>query len=252
VKSPDEMESSAKPFIEHLDDLRKALVWAGASLLVGVLVAIPLAPVIFSLLIIPFERAELTVPLQVNALGSGLSIALRVIWWSGLIISLPFTLAAVGGFVFPGLTRREKTAIYSGGAASLGLFALGIWMAYRWTVPVALQMMAAIEGWMGTPAAFWETAGYVSFALKLLLAFGAAFQLPLLVYILGVMGIITSRQMRDKRRHVTVAMLVVGMIMTPPDPFTQILMAAPLIALYEICIWLVYARERQTHIRQDT
>lgn len=248
MSTPDEMDVSAKPFIEHLDDLRKALIWASASLLVGLLVAIPLAPYILYFLIIPFERAELTVPLQVNAVGSGLSIAMRVIWWSGLILSLPFTLAAVGGFVLPGLTRREKTAIYGGGAASLGLFALGVWMAYRWTVPVALQMMAATERWMGTPAAFWETAGYVSFALKLLLAFGATFQLPLLVYILGMLGIITSRQMRDKRRHVTVAMLVVGMIMTPPDPFSQILMATPLIALYEICIWLVYARERRTQI----
>lgn len=248
MKVSDELDLTVKPFIEHLDDLRKALIWAGASLLVGLLAAIPLAPAIFAWLIIPFERAELTIPLQVSAVGSGLSIALRVIWWSGLIFSLPCTLAAVGCFVFPGLTRREKMAIYSGGAASLGLFVLGVWMAYRWTVPVALQMMAAIERWIGTPSAFWETAGYVSFALKLLLAFGATFQLPLLVYILGMLGIITSRQMRDKRRHVTVAMLVVGMIMTPPDPFSQILMAAPLIALYEICIWLVYARERRTPI----
>jgi sec-independent protein translocase protein TatC len=237
------MDVSAKPFLEHLDDLRKTLIWAGASLLVGVLVAIPLAPSVFALLKIPFERAELMVPLKVNEVGSGLSIALRVTWWTGLIFSLPFTLAAVGGFVFPGLTRREKMAIYGGGAASLGLFVLGIWMAYHWTVPVALRMMAAIENWMGTPADFWETAGYVSFVLKLLLAFGVTFQLPLLVYVLGVLGIINSREMRDKRRHVAVALLVVGMIMTPPDPFTMILMAAPLIALYELCIWLVYARE---------
>lgn len=245
MKSQDEQESSAKPFIEHLDDLRQAVVWAGGSLLIGVLVVIPLAPLILDLLIIPFDRADLAVPLQVNQLGSGLSIALRVIWWSGLILSLPFTLAALGGFVLPGLTRREKQVIYTGGVASLGLFATGILMAYHWTVPVALRMMATIEQWMGTPAAFWETAGYVSFVLKLLLAFGVAFQLPLLVYILGSLGIISSRQMRDKRRHVAVVLLAIGMIMTPPDPFTMVLMAAPLIALYELCIWLVYARERR-------
>jgi len=146
------------------------------------------------------------------------------------------------------LTRRERKAIYIGGGASLGLFVMGVWMAYRWTVPVALQMMAQIESWMGTPAAFWETSGYAAFALKILLAFGLAFQIPLLVYILGALGIINSRQMRDKRRHVTIAMLVVGMFLTPPDPFTMILMAAPLIALYEVCIWLVRAREQAARI----
>lgn len=103
--------------------------------------------------------------------------------------------------------------------------------------------MARIENWMGTPADFWETAGYVSFVLKLLLAFGLAFQLPIIVYLLGVLGIVSSRQMREKRRHVVVALLVVGMIMTPPDPLTMILMALPLIVLYEVCIWLVSLRE---------
>ncbi len=245
MKSPDHTDASVKPFIEHLDDLRQAVLRAGLFLLAGLLVAIPLAPFIFALIRVPFDRAGLDVVLRVTQVGGGLSILLRVVLWAGLIFSLPFILAAAGGFIFPGLSSREKRLVSRGGGASLGLFALGIWMGYRWTVPVALQMMGRIEQWMGTPADFWETAGYVSFVLKLLLAFGVAFQLPLLVYILGSLGIITSRQMRDKRRHVAVAMLIIGMVMTPPDPFTMVLMAAPLIALYEICIWLVYARERR-------
>jgi len=248
ARSDEKHEGMLKPFVEHLDDLRKALVWAIVSLLIGLIVAIPLAPSIFALLKIPFDRAGLTIPLQVSEVGSGFSILMKVVWWSGLLFSLPFTLAAVGGFVFPGLTRSERNAIYGGGAASLGLFAIGDWMAYCWTVPVALQMMAQIESWMGTPSAFWETSGYAAFALKILLAFGLAFQIPLLVYILGALGIISSHQMRDKRRHVTIIMMVIAMFLTPPDPFSMILMAAPLIALYEVCIWLVRAKEKAARI----
>jgi sec-independent protein translocase protein TatC len=243
VNVADPADLSTKPFVEHLDDLRQVVLRSGLFLLLGLLIAIPLAPTIFALVRGPFDRAGLDVVLRVTQVGGGLSILLRIVLWAGLILSLPFVVMAVGGFVIPGLSLREKTLVYRGGAASIGLFAMGILMAYQWTVPVALRMMARIEGWLGTPADFWETAGYVSFVLKLLLAFGLAFQLPLLVYMLGSMGIITSRQMRDKRRHVAVGLLVVGMIMTPPDPLTMILMAAPLIALYEICIWLVRARE---------
>jgi len=232
-----------KPFVEHLDDLRRTLMRAGVFLSIAFLVAIPLAPYTVALLKIPYARAGLGTPLQISQVGGGISILMSTVLWTGLLLSFPFVIGAAGSFVFPGLSTREKRLVLGGGGASLGLFALGVWMAWQWTVPVALRLMSRIEGWMGTPAAFWDTAGYVSFVLKLLLAFGAAFQLPLLVYILGMLGIINSRQMRDKRRHVTVAMLVVGMIMTPPDPFTMVLMAAPLIVLYEICIWLVRARE---------
>lgn len=234
---------TVKPFVEHLEDLRRSLIWAGLFLSVALLMAVPLAPYVVALLKIPYERAGVEATLRITQVGGGLSILMSTVLWTSLLISCPCIIAAAGWFLFPGLSAREKKMLIRGGCASLGLFTLGVWMAWQWTVPVTLQLMTKIEGWMGTPAAFWDTAGYVSFVLKLLLAFGAAFQLPLLVYILGYIGIINSHQMRDKRRHVTVAMLVIGMIMTPPDPLTMILMAAPLIVLYEICILLVRARE---------
>jgi len=239
-------EPVVKPFVEHLEDLRRMLMGAGLFLALALLVAVPLAPFTVALLKIPYRRSGLDTALQISQVGGGLSILMNTVLWSGLLISVPFLLVSVGSFVFPGLSVREKRIAIRGGAVSLCLFALGAAMAWHWTVPVALRLMAGIETWMGTPAAFWDTAGYVSFVLKLLLAFGMAFQLPLLVYTLGSLGIINSRQMRDKRRHVTVGLLVIGMIMTPPDPFTMILMAAPLIALYEICIWLVRAREQHS------
>ncbi len=242
-------EPLVKPFVEHLEDLRRMLMGAGLFLALALLAAVPLAPYTVALLKIPYRRSGLDTALQISQVGGGLSILMNTVLWSGLLISVPFLLASVGGFVFPGLSVREKRIAVRGGAVSLCLFALGAAMAWQWTVPVALRLMAGIEAWMGTPAAFWDTAGYVAFVLKLLLAFGVAFQLPLLVLILGGMGIVTSRQLREKRRHVAVGLLAIAMIMTPPDPFTMVLMAAPLIVLYEICIWLVRARERRRPVR---
>jgi sec-independent protein translocase protein TatC len=241
------LDGVAKPFVEHLDDLRKTVLWIAGLVSGGVLIAIPLAPYILSWLKVPYFQAGLdqVVALRVTQVGGGLAIAMRVVIWSGLLMSLPFVVLSVGRFVFPGLTSREKHAIYRGGGLSIGLFVAGVWMGYRWTVPVALQMMSRIETWMGTPAEFWETSGYVGFVLKLLIAFGVTFQLPVVLLVLGNMGLISSSQLRDKRRHVIVGLMVLAMFLTPSDPFTMVLMAAPLIALYEACIWIIWARERR-------
>ena len=85
---------------------------------------------------------------------------------------------------------------------------------------------------------------YISFALKLLLAFGLAFQFPVVVVALGSLGIITPEQLRDKRRHVIVGLLVLSMFLTPQDPITMILMAGPLIVLYEVCILYLALKAR--------
>jgi len=240
-----------KPFLDHLQDLRLALIQAAALLAIGVVAAIPLAPWMLAWLRDPYVRGGLAnvVALRVTQVGGGFNIMTQVVCWSGLIFSLPFIVMVAGRFVFPGLTERERRFVCLGGGASIGLFIIGVWMAHRWTLPVAFQMMRQIEVWMGTPAEFWETGNYVSFASKLLLAFGVAFQFPMVVFMLGALGIVSSAQLRDRRRQVIVLLLVVAMLMTPPDPFSQVLMAAPLMVFYEAVIWLVWLRENR--IRAD-
>ena len=245
--STESASGSAKPFVAHLDDLRKTVVWVACLLFGGIVIAVPLAPFILNWIKAPYYRAGLDsiVALQVTQVGGGLAIAMRVIVWSGLLISLPFVILSIGRFVFPGLTATEKRAIRRGAGFSVGLFVTGVWMGYRWTVPVALQMMQRIESWIGETSKFWETPGYVGFVLKLLIAFGLAFQLPVLVLVLGNLGIVSSLQLREKRRHVIIALMVLAMFLTPADPITMLLMACPLIVLYEICIWLIWAKEKR-------
>jgi sec-independent protein translocase protein TatC len=119
-------------------------------------------------------------------------------------------------------------------------------LCYFITLKVALQMMFRINAWMGLSTEFVELGNYVAFVLKLLIAFGLAFEMPVVLLALGGAGLVTSKQLREKRRHVIVGLLVLAMILTPPDPVTQMMMAVPLVCLYELCIWLIFAKEKRS------
>jgi len=253
----DETDTCTKPFVEHLEDLRKTILWCAGLLAAGMLIAIPLAPRVLHLLIVPLSAVELALPidhpedlLTGTNLTEGLAIAMRICLWGGVLLALPGILVVVAGFVFPGLTSREKRAVKRGLGFASVLFAGGVCLGYLMTLPVAIDMMFRIYSWLGVSLKFIRLVDYVSFALRLLIAFGIAFELPVVVLILGALGIVNSTQLRNKRRHVVVGLLVLAMFLTPADPITMILMAAPLIVLYEFCIWLIWVRERRA-ARQD-
>jgi len=238
-------DRDTKPFLAHLEDLRRTILWCVGALAGGMVVAAPLAPWILRALTRPLRAAGLepSERLSVLSVAGGFAIATRIIFWAGLLLGLPVIVCAVARFVFPGLTTRERRAVVRASGLAGALFGVGVAMCYFWTLPVALNMMLRINDWLGTPSRFWQTSDYVGFALKLLIAFGLAFELPVIVVALGAMGFVTSDQLRSKRRHVIVGLLAAAMLLTPPDPYTMILMAVPLVALYELCIWLIRIRE---------
>jgi sec-independent protein translocase protein TatC len=246
MASPDEFDDTAtKSFLEHLQDLRKTIVWCAISLGVGMCVAIPLAPYILDLLSSPLQKAgkDPDTFLKVFQVAGGLAITLKVVFWAGLLVATPGIVMAIADFVFPGLTAKEKRIVRRSGVIAGFLFAAGVSMGYFVTLPVALGVMLKINAWIGVESEFVELVDYVGFVLKLLIAFGLAFELPVVVLALGYMGIISSKQLREKRPVVIVSLLVLAMLLTPPDPMTQLLMAVPMTILYEICIWLVRAKE---------
>ncbi len=236
-----------KPFLEHFVDLRRTLVHSALAVGLGILIAIPAAPWILRALKAPVAAAGRDPDdfLRILRIGGSLTLALQISFWSGLLLSAPFVVLFVARFIFPGLTRREKMAIRRAAVFAVLLFALGAGMCYTVTLPVALQMMFAIGAWLGDPLQFVELSDYVGFVLKLMLAFGLAFELPVALVALGSVGLVNSRTLREKRRHVVVGLLVAGMLLTPPDPFTQLLMAVPLWILYEICIVIIAGMERR-------
>lgn len=235
-----------KSFLGHLEDLRKTILWSAILLAAGMIIAIPLSPLIVELLKVPLEKAGLDPDsfLKIIHVTGGFSVAMRIIFWSGLLLSAPCIVFAIGWFVFPGLTRRERRGILNASGFAVVLFAAGVCMGYFLTLPVAFRMMFRINNWLGVSCEFVELSDYVGFVLKLLIAFGLAFELPVIIIALGSMGIISSDQLRSKRRYVIIGLMVAAMLLTPPDPLTLLLMAMPLALLYELCIWIIRYKER--------
>ena len=141
-----------KPFVEHLEDLRRAVIVAVAAIGLGFLVATPLAPWLLDALKLPVAAAgrDPQAYLRILKVAGGLTLAVKLIFWSGLLLGAPFAIWALGGFVFPGLTRREKEAVRRGSGAAVGLFFGRVALCYSLNLPVALRMMFAIRSGTST------------------------------------------------------------------------------------------------------
>jgi sec-independent protein translocase protein TatC len=124
------------------------------------------------------------------------------------------------------------------------LFVAGVYLAYTQTVPSMLGVFDAVNEWMNVETENYFAHEYVSLVLKLLFAFGIVFQVPLVIFMLGWFGIISSRTLHEKRRIAIVLSFVLSMFLTPPDALSQIIMAVPLCLLYELASWLVWLKEK--------
>jgi len=241
-------EEVTKPFLQHLEDLRRALIWSAVAVFAGMVVACAFAPLFFKILKYPL-KGVVTDPdtfLRTLDVTGGVSVAMQTIVWGGLLFSAPAILFSICWFVFPALTRRERHTFLGGLIFASLLFIGGVTLCYFMALGPALAMMLWVNEWLGIRVEYFTVTSYISFVLKLMLSFGLTFELPVILFILGQLGVINSRQLRDKRRYAIIIILVLAAIITPTqDPFSQLILAIPLIALYELCIWLIWLREKR-------
>ena len=231
--------NESMPLLKHLSELRETLMRSLLALTLGMFVSIFWAPHCLNVLKKPLDKLaydadELLIQLEVSG---GFSIALTIIFWSGLIIATPFIFYFVGLFIFPGLKEKEKKLLTYAGLASGFLFIAGIWLAYHYSVTMALQFMFWVSDWMGVPPQKILLTNYISFVLRLLLAFGLIFQLPIGLFLAGYFDLIDANTIAEKRREIFIGILIVAMLLTPQDPFTMLLMAIPLYGLFELALW---------------
>jgi len=233
------------PFLDHLEELRITAFRCLAVFGIAFMLSIPLAPFVLRILI---SRLHGLVPnpeqyLITLDVSGGFMMTIKIAGWFSVLVSSPFLLLFIGQFVFPGLKAIERKAIIYSLGCSIGLFMFGVLMGFNATLPLALKFMMKLNAWLNV-APQWTVNSYVAFCIHLMIGFGLAFQLPIIILVLGKMGILNSRILRDKRKHVLVGLLVLATLLTPPDVITQMMMAIPLFILYEICIWILYSTEK--------
>jgi len=245
-----EYHDPPRPFIEHLLELRTCVIrcflaWFGCLILVA-----PFAPMITNWLIEPASKNMSMV--QGLTWTTGLDILLKIMLWGGTALSLPVLLFFILRFVFPGLKRSERSVIVFCLGGSTVLFLGGVWMAYAQTLEIAFQVLQKINHWMGIKVEILKIEDHISIVLKTIIAFGVAFQVPLVILVLGWLGIVSAESLRKKRRIAIVLTFAMAMVLTPPDPVSQIIMAVPMCLLYEVCIWAIRLREMTKNEKRNS
>jgi sec-independent protein translocase protein TatC len=241
-----------KPFLDHLEDLRWTIIKTLAALVIGVIITSIFIPQIFDILKKPLTKVQIEMGLkeeQVSLValrpGEGIMNLMKVAAFSGVVVSLPAALYFLLQFAMPAMTSREKKVIIPGLGAGLGLFVAGLCFCYFLTLPLMVRMMWKINTSFGLKNV-WTLSYYLSFVTGFMLANGLIFELPLLLFILVKLNVISINLLRRGRRHAIVLMFIIGGILTPPDPFTIFLVALPMVFLYEACIWIAVLTSRKS------
>lgn len=171
-------------------------------------------------------------------------VLMQVVFFGGLAISLPFIVLFTSGFVAPGLTKREKRMLLPGSIGAVILFLMGAALSYYFIVPVSLKFSAVLNDWLGIEL-MWDVNDYYSLVVMVTLSVGALFQFPLLLVILGYLGVITAKMLRSARQVVFVIILLIAALLTPGDVIVAlVLLTVPLYGLFEGSILMVAYVER--------
>ena len=244
IKNPDERNDQPRPLLEHLLALRDMIVFGAGAWAICATIAGICTPWIMAWLKSPAgEDGKL---LQGLDLTSGVSAIISIAGWGGTALAFPFIIYAILRFVFPALTNREKFVILAIMIVGTFFFLGGVVMAYEKTLPMIVVAFQAINRWVGFEMEILRIENYISIVLKTIIAFGLVFQLPLILFVLGWFGILTSKVLREKRRVAIVLSFFLAMFLTPPDPMSQIFMAVPLALLYELSIWAIWLKEKSS------
>jgi sec-independent protein translocase protein TatC len=242
----DTINDTPMPLLAHLVELRRRLMWSIAALFIAFLVCYHFSTDIYSFLARPLADILESRPgadrrLIYTALTEAFFTYLKVAFFGAAFISFPVIASQIYLFVAPGLYRSEKRAFLPFLLATPVLFVSGAALAYYVIFPVAWRFFLSFEtptGGGGIPIELQAKVGeYLDLVMKLIFAFGIAFQLPVLLTLLAKVGIISSRGLKKQRRYAYVGMFVIAAVLAPPDVITQCGLALPLIALYELSIF---------------
>jgi len=227
------------PFLEHLEELRWTIIRSLLAVVVCAVFAYIYSKEIVDFLHQPAPDVKLIFLSPTEAFMTYLKVAM----YSGLVIALPYVSWEFWRFIVPGLLAKERKLVPPIVFFTVICFVVGALFAYYIIIPFGLKFL--IVGFQTDYLTANITIGkYLGFVVTMILVFGAVFELPVLAYFLSLIGLLTPQFLRSKRRYGIVIIFIVAAILTPPDMFTQSMLAAPLLVLYEISIWVSAAVQR--------
>ncbi|MGH8063632.1 MAG: twin-arginine translocase subunit TatC [Candidatus Entotheonellia bacterium] len=219
------------PFTDHLDELRHRLIVSLVGIGIGFAVCYGFSQQLLLLLQRPMPtRLVFIAPTE------AFFVNLKVAFYAGLFLSVPLLLFQVWKFVAPGLYEHERRYSFPFLITSTVLFLVGALFAYAVILPIALHFLIAQGGELWKPNI--TLSNYLSFCMRLILAAGLIFEFPVLMYFLTKVGVVTPEFLVKNRKYAVLAAFIISAILTPPDVFSQILLAVPLFLLFEVSIFV--------------
>lgn len=279
----DEIEASRAPLLDHLTELRSRLIVCAAALAIGFVICFTFSKDIYIFLLGPFVRAADLIAAQkasghqgmfdlflavigVKSVAHGHAESLHLVYtepleffftkvklagFGAIVLTFPVLAFQLYRFVAPGLYKRERNAFLPFLTASPVLFLLGAALVYFIMLPFVLWFSLNQQIVGSGPIEVQllpKVSDYLTLVTSLLLAFGLCFQLPVVLALLGMAGIVTTQMLAAARRYAIVGVFVVAAILTPPDPVSMMTLALPGVLLYEVsilCVWLIERRRKR-------
>jgi len=253
VADSDTIEDAKMPLLDHLIELRQRLLWSALSIIILFLFFYYFSENIYGFLVQPLADIMAETGrdrrLIFTAMHEAFFTYIKVAFFAAIFVAFPFIAMQIWMFIAPGLYKHEKSAFLPFLIATPILFFMGGALVYYYILPVAWKFFLSFESSGGAGAMPIQLEAkvneYLSLVMRLIFAFGICFELPVVMSLLGKVGLATSKGMKEKRKYAIVMAFIAAAVLTPPDPISQIGLALPTILLYEISIICVRMIEKK-------
>ena len=245
----DRAELPGMSLMEHLEELRRRLMWSIGYLIIGFVIAYIFHERLYDIVQAPVTNLGLQ--LNFTHPTDGLNLYLKTAFLGGAILASPFILYQVWLFISPGLYTNEKKYVWPFMSATVFLFLCGAWFGYRWVLPGAIKVLVLQFGHKFNPILTIED--YTGFFLAVILGLGVTFELPILIFFLALFGIVDGKFLLKHFRYAVLAIFLVAAIICPtPDPIGMCLFATPMLVLYFVGVAVAYFVHPSHRKRRDT